>query len=318
MNNVIVIGAVNSTAETIHSLVRNGIMPKGILGYAPAEIEDVSGWTNLKEVAEKYEIPFKSFLKINDEENIEWARLKKPEIIFAVGFSQLLNKSWLDMPTLGCIGFHPTKLPKGRGRAPIAWLILNEKKGASSFFLMGEGADDGPVFVQKEFIIESTDNASIIEGKILAALSKALDEWLPKLKNGEWKPIPQNEKQASWFGKRSPVDGIIDWNDSAKNIDKLIKASSYPYPGSFTFHNHEKLIIWESTQEKEIDIKGVTGRILIINDSKGLLIQCGEGLIWIKNLSKKISQFRVGQKLGYNTQVEINKIWTEINKLKNG
>ena len=86
------------------------------------------------------------------------------------------------MPKLGCIGFHPTLLPKGRGRAPLAWLILKEKKGAASFFLMDKKADSGPVFVQEPFEIEDNDDASRVEKKIEIAIEKALDKWLPELK----------------------------------------------------------------------------------------------------------------------------------------
>lgn len=317
MHNIIVIGAVHSTAETIKSLVEHGLNPKGILGFQPEDTTNVSGWSDLESIAKAHNIPFKPFQKINEGELLEWANEFNPDIIFAVGFSQLLKKDWLEMPTLGCVGFHPTKLPKGRGRAPIAWLILNEKEGASTFFLMGEGADDGPILVQKPFSINKDDDATSVEQKILASLKEALDDWLPKLKNGEWNPIPQDETEATWYGKRTPEDGIIDWNQSAKDMDRLVKASTKPHPGAFTFHEFEKIIIWESMVEEKLNIKGVVGRILLKHNQKGLLVQCGEGLLWLKKLSKDISKFKVGQKLGFDPQIEIEKIWNEIKRLKN-
>lgn len=317
MHNIIVIGAVHSTAETINSLVNNGLKPKGILGFKPEDTTNVSGWSDLESIAKQHNIPFKPFQKINDSEHLEWAKEIKPDIIFAVGFSQLLKKDWLDMPKLGCVGFHPTKLPKGRGRAPIAWLVLNENEGASTFFLMGKGADDGPIFVQKSFSIDEKDDAKTVEQKILSSLKQALDDWLPKLKNGKWNPIPQDETQATWYEKRTPDDGLIDWDQSVKAIDRLVKASTNPHPGAFTYHDFEKVIVWESEVEENLNIQGVVGRILLKDNEKGLLVQCGEGLLWLTKLSKDISEFKVGQKLGFDPQIEIEKIWKEIKRLKN-
>ena len=315
---ILVIGSVNSTAETIKGLVRNDLKPVGILGYQPSNKQNVSGWRNLQKLAMQHDIPFKGFKKINDPEYLEWAHTKKPDIIFAVGFSQLLHKKWLDLPSKGCVGFHPTVLPKGRGRAPLAWLILNqEKKGAATFFLMGEGADDGPIFVQKEFEINNNDTVRSVADKVLKNIGLALDTWLPDLKKGVWNPKPQNHENASWYGKRDPNDGIIDWSQSAYDIDRKIRATTRPYPGAFTFLNDEKIIIWSSHIEEKIDYKGVPGKILIIDDDNGILVQCGTGLLWLEEVSVKWNKFKVGIKLGYDTQIEIHNIWEELKKLKN-
>ncbi|MFA5670054.1 MAG: formyltransferase family protein [Balneolaceae bacterium] len=317
MHNIIVIGAVNSTAEIIKSLVKHDLKPKGVLGFQPVETTNVSGWADLEEISEKLDIPFKPFQKINEPENLDWAKSFKPDIIFAVGFSQLLKDDWLEMPKLGCVGFHPTKLPKGRGRAPIAWLILEENEGASNFFLMGEGADDGPVFVQKPFSIDKEDDATTVEEKILISLNEALDSWLPKLKKGEWNPIPQDNAKATWYGKRTPEDGIIEWQQSAESIDRLVKASTEPHPGSYSYYNYEKIIVWESAVERELNIKGVVGRVLLKDKNKGVLVQCGEGLLWLRKVSIDINEIKIGQQLGFVPQIEIEKIWKEIKKLKN-
>lgn len=312
---IIVIGAVNSTLQTINQLIKHQFNIVGILGHEPINSSNISGWVDLKKISDENELPYKSFRKINEAENIIWAKSKKPDIIFAVGFSQLLSNEWLEMPRLGCIGFHPTKLPRGRGRAPLAWTVLEEKEGAATFFLMGEGADDGPIFVQEVFQIEDNDDAHSVNEKINLAIVKSLDIWLPKLKNGIWDPIPQDETKASWYGKRNKEDGHINWNYSAYSIDRLIKASTKPHPGAYTYFDDKKIIIWESVIEKDIKIHGVNGRILII-DTRGILVQCGDGLIWLKKIeAEKDILLRVGDKLGYNIEDEINRLRKIIRKL---
>jgi methionyl-tRNA formyltransferase len=300
------IGAVSSSETVLLHLIKHQFNVVGVLGFNSENIENVSGWTDLSKTAKKEGIPYSDYQKINDKKHLEWMIEKQPDVIFAVGFSQLLHKEWLDLSRLGCIGFHPTCLPKGRGRAPLAWLVLEKKTGAASFFLMGEGADDGPVFVQEFFTVEQDDDASIVSVKIEKTMEIALDKWLPRLKTGEWNPIPQDEILASWYGKRTPLDGVINWNQSAYIIDRLIKSATKPHPGAFTFWRDKKIIIWKSEIEENIPIRGVVGRVLLSKDKK-YLIQCGDGLLWISDIEIN-EQINVGDKLGYNVEYEIYKI----------
>ena len=108
MYNILVIGAVQSTAVTIEKLVENQFNIVGVLGHEPKNQARVSGWADLKSIAEKHNINYRGFKRINNESHVDWATEKKPDIIFAIGFSQLLKDIWLQMPRLGCIGFHPT------------------------------------------------------------------------------------------------------------------------------------------------------------------------------------------------------------------
>lgn len=316
MYKVLVIGAVNSTKHTLYQLNKYGFDIVGVLGHEPINKNLVSGWVNLKDHSRRLALNYKGFKKINESENIKWAIDKKPDLIFAIGFSQLMSQEWLEVPSIGCIGFHPTVLPKGRGRAPLAWIILEKSMGSATFFLMGNGTDDGPIFIQKLFQVEENDDAKMVENKIETAIVAGLDEWLPRLKKGLWEPIPQDENAASWYGKRSMEDGIINWQNSAYFINRLIKASSMPHPGAYTYFKDCKLIIWKGELEENIDIKGVVGRILLIDKVKGYLVQCGDGLLWINNLeSERTMNLSIGEKLGYNIEDEIYRIKKKLNLL---
>lgn len=317
MYNIIVLGAVKSTLETLNQLVDKECNVVGVLGHEPKNRSRISGWADLKSRAKELDLPYKGFKKINESKNFEWTQKKEPDIIFAVGFSQLLSEDWLDMPKLGCIGFHPTKLPKGRGRAPLAWITLEQSYGSATFFLMGKSADNGPIFVQEVFLIEESDDAGSVEQKIKEAIRDCLNSWLPELKEGIWNPKPQEETEASWYGKRGPTDGHIKWSNSAQYIDRLIKASSHPHPGAYSYFRDKKIRIWKSAIETNIPIKGVVGRILIVEKEKNYLIQCGNGLLWLKEVEvENESKLRVGSKLGYNIEDEIFKLKEELQKFK--
>ena len=319
MYKVLVIGAVSSTAQIIKKLTEHGLDVVGVLGHVPKNVNKISGWADLEALSSSLKIDYKGFSIINDEENLEWAQNKKPDIIFAVGFSQLLHEKWFSVSRLGCVGFHPTKLPLGRGRAPLAWITLEQSYGSATFFLMGKGADDGPIFTQSIFKVDESDDASDVEKKILNHINTALDQWLPELKNGFWYPIPQSDHLASYYGIRKEEDGHINWNDHAYYINRLVKAASKPHPGAYTYFKDHKVNVWSCRPEKEIQFKGVIGRVLLKSENNELLIQTGQGLLWIEEYSfsgtSELS-INVGDKLGYNVEDEVYKIKAILKKIQ--
>ena len=305
--NILVIGAVNSTKWTIESLIKHDFNVVGVLGLKRQKNKNISGWYDLESLCYDHDISYSGYDNINHDVSFSWANKRNPDIIFAIGFSQLLKSRWLALPKYGCIGFHPTQLPYGRGRAPLAWLILDDAPSAVSIFLIEEGADSGPVFVQESFEVKLNDSAASVERKIEESFYSAMKSWLPLLAKGEWNPQPQDDLRASWYGLRKPEDGVIDWNRSANEIDKLIRATSRPHPGAYSFYKNSRIIIWSCTLELDLKIKGVVGRILKIDAQKGALVQCGRFHLWIYNLEwiDGRHELSVGQKFGYNVQNEI-------------
>lgn len=314
MLKIVLAGAVGSTFATLKKLVQHGFEVAGVLGYEPQSSALVSGYVNMRDFCEQHAIPYFPFKKIGAPEVQELVASLSPDLFFVIGLSQIVPAPLLSVPRLGNIGFHPTVLPAGRGRAPIAWLLLQEDFGAANFFLMSEGVDDGPLFVQEKFPVTDTDNAATIEQKILLAIDAALDRWLPELARGIWNPIPQDEAAATYYGKRGPEDGWIDWSRSATEIDKIIRASAPPHPGAYTFLKDRKLTVLRSFPENDLKIKGVQGSVLAVAEER-FLVQSGEGLMWIADVLDEAGapvKLKVGERLGYYGELEIYHLKKEI------
>jgi methionyl-tRNA formyltransferase len=317
---IVIIGGVNSTKLTLEKLILYNFDIIGVFGFEPEEDKYVSGYSSLKDIAISNNLPYYSFQSINDKLNVEILESLKPDIIFVIGLSQIVHNKIIDIPKLGCIGFHPTFLPEGRGRAPLAWMILdNLNYGAATFFLISKGIDDGPIFVQEKYKVDENDYSLNLQKKLSDAIRIALDKWLPDLKKGIWNPMPQEEKNATYYGKRNSLDGWINWYLSVNEIYRLIRAVSKPYPGAFSFLGDNKIIIHKAKIENSYKIKGVIGRILLVSEDNSLLIQAGDGLIWITeyqifNYNDEEVKFipKVGQKLGYNVENEIFKLRNSI------
>lgn len=307
------IGGVGSSAITLRKLCEYDLEVVEVFGYSPKSTEMVSGYHNLEPICLENSISFTPFVKINDHaEKIQSLNL---DFLLVIGISQLVSEDIIQAPKLGAIGFHPTNLPKGRGRAPVAWLVSEVAEGAATFFMLEEIADAGAIVAQERFEVTPEDNAKSVQTKLYEAMSTALDALLPQLVKGELQPVFQDDSQATEFGIRRPEDGLIDWSQSAYAIDRLIKAASEPHPGAFTYAQTNRLEVESSRIEKDLKIKGIQGRVLKINKNEAL-VQTGDGLIWASMADGDIDKVRVGGLLGYKVELEIYELKKQIAELK--
>ena len=306
------IGGVNSTRVTLEALIKYQFDIALVMGYEPKDTAIVSGFSDLSTLCHKHNLTYNGFNKINDHvTEISNADL---DVLFVVGLSQLVCNEIIDAPKIGVVGFHPTDLPKGRGRAPIAWLVANCEAGAASFFVINEVVDSGPILVKERFTVKCDDDAADVEAKILGAMKVALDRWLPQLKVGKWDPVEQDHSQATEYGTRKPDDGLIDFSADAEKLDRLIKAAAPPHPGAFTYHKHKHFVIIGSRLETAFKIQGALGRVLKVAGEQ-LLVQTGDGLIWLQP-QRGQDKVLVGERLGYSSQIEINKIYQQLESVK--
>lgn len=298
-----VIGGVSSTQILLGKLADYGFEDVHVWGYQPLKTENVSGWCDLEVVANAKGYKHSYFVKVVDCE----PEIKRynPDVLFVVGLSQIVPASIIKIAKLVSMGFHPTSLPKGRGRAAIAWLILNESKGAATFFSLREGVDDGPIVAQEFFDVLPDDDARDVEEKILIAEGFALDSLLPVLKKkGQLAMTEQDHSLASWYGRRTPEDGLISWASSADEIEKLIRASTAPHPGAFTYSDTSIIKIWKARVINAAYL-GVIGRILRVEEDS-FVVQTGDGLLQISEWSSSDNWSpRVGILLGYYVEAEI-------------
>ncbi|NHM06426.1 methionyl-tRNA formyltransferase [Flavobacterium sp. CYK-4] len=314
---VILIGSVNSSRRTLEKLIEHQLDVVAVLGLHPEAAKNVSGYVDLRNLAESNDIPFQYFTKVNEPEIVEFVQSKNPDLVFVVGLSQMIREELLSIPKHGLIGYHPTRLPQGRGRGAIAWIILGKVQGAASFFKMDEGMDSGSIWSQVNYDVDEDDDATSVVNQILKAIDKALDKVLPDLKNGIFNTTPQDESQATYLGKRNPEDGLIDWNQPATEIHRLIRATTKPLPGAYSYLGTQKLIIWKASVSEIKNHLGVVGRI-VIADENGVHIQTGEGLLKIENTEEIATEdLKVGQTLGINFEKEYFKLADRITKIEN-
>lgn len=312
---IVLVGSVLSTEKTLDKFIEHKLNVVGVFGYENVSTSNISGYVNLKHKAEIAGYKYTGFHRIND--HAEAIASLNADLIFIVGLSQLVSKKIIDSAAHACIGFHPTDLPRGRGRAPLAWLVLCEKKGAASFFKITEGVDDGPIMNKVEFDISEHDDATSVQAKLIDALDSSLEVIARQIKSNTLQFVMQDERDASYYARRTPGDGCIDWSDSAVNIDRLVRAATRPYPGAFSFLENQKLIVWKSSVSARSNLRGVVGRIVDSSDS-GFTVQTGDGLLdIIEYETDDTEKLRIGCLLGYTAELEIYNLKKRIASLEN-
>lgn len=204
-----------------------------------------SGRIYVDDFSNKHDIPVLKINHINDEKTIEAILDYEIDWLFIIGWSQIASKDIINAPALGVIGAHPTLLPVGRGRAAIPWAIIKglDKTGVS-FFKMDEGVDTGLLLDQEEVLINENETALTLYNKVNFAHESLIQKLFLNLQENEVKGIVQDESKATYWPGRKPKDGQIFETMTLIEVDRLVRATTKPYPGAFIIRDDKKITIW--------------------------------------------------------------------------
>jgi methionyl-tRNA formyltransferase len=179
-------------------------------------------------------------------------RRAEPDFLFSFYYRHMLKAPWLAVPRLGALNMHGSLLPKYRGRAPVHWAIIHgESVTGASLHYMLEKPDAGALVDQKSVPILANDTALDVSMKVADAAQQVLHRSLPELLSGEVKGRALDLSLGSYFGRRRPEDGRIDWRQGAQAIHNLVRAVAPPFPGAFTEVNGIRLAVLETRMDEQ-------------------------------------------------------------------
>ncbi|MCA6974173.1 bifunctional UDP-4-amino-4-deoxy-L-arabinose formyltransferase/UDP-glucuronic acid oxidase ArnA [Pectobacterium carotovorum] len=217
-----------------------------------------------------------------------------PDVIFSFYYRTLLSDDILQLPSFGAFNLHGSLLPRYRGRAPVNWVLVNgETQTGVTLHKMVSRADAGDIVAQSVVAIDEEDTALTLHGKCRTAAAALLAQQLPLIRSREITLTRQDESRASYFGRRTAADGLIDWHKSAREINNLIRAVTEPYPGAFTFLGERKVTIWRARVVKD-KIGGEPGAII---STSPLVVSCGEDALEIVSGQSEAELYMSGSRL---------------------
>jgi methionyl-tRNA formyltransferase len=234
---------------------------------------------------------------VNGVETVEAVRAAQPEAVFVVGWSQLVREELIASAPKGIYGMHPTLLPRHRGRAAIPWTILSglARTGVTLFEIVDPTADSGPILGQRELVVAADETATTLYDRLADLHVELVREVVPQIADGTAQRIPQDAHRASSWPKRTPTDGIIDWDTRAPYLHDWVRAQTRPYPGAFTYRGDERLVVWRA-RPVDIAAQEPAGTVLELRP-EGPVVACGEGALLLEE-TEPDEAVSVGDRLG--------------------
>jgi len=228
-----------------------------------------------------------------NEESNKFYQSKPIEVLISVNYLFLIEKKLISHPSILAFNLHGSLLPKYRGRTPHVWAIINnETKTGITAHVIDEGCDSGDIIEQFEIEINRKDTGNDILNKYNKQYIPIIDSVLFKIENKTITTQIQNHSHATYFGKRTPEDGEINWVWQKERIYNWVRAQAFPYPGSFTHYNNYKIIIDEiEFSNFGYDNNMPNGLILSVSP---LLVKTTNGVIKINKIRVVDLELRAG------------------------
>ena len=257
----------------------------------------------VKEVAIEKGIEVFQPTKIKSKEFVEILKTIPADIFVVAAYGQLLSEEILNMPKYGSINIHASLLPKYRGAAPIQWAIADgEIETGITIMQMEKGLDTGPMLYKKAITIEDNDTGESLHDKLAVLGGEAALEALELIEQGNINPIDQNDAESCYAKMLTKETGRINWNKSATEIDRLIRAM-YPWPCAYSeIEGYGMLkILKASVAEGAEDAS--PGVISSIDKKRGFFVGTGKSAILVETIQisgKKamdVPSFLLGNKL---------------------
>ncbi|TDF98366.1 methionyl-tRNA formyltransferase [Paenibacillus piri] len=244
--------------------------------------------TPVKVEAERHGIPVLQPERLRRPESVEAVRALQPDLIVSAAYGQILPKSVLELPKLGCINVHASLLPKYRGGAPIHYAVMNgDAVTGVTIMYMAEGLDTGDMISRIEVPIEDADTTGTMFHKLSLAGAQLLKATLPGLLAGTVQAVPQNDAEAVYSPNITREQERIDWNEPAEAVWNKVRGL-HPRPGAYTLWNGDVLKIWscakpEPDQAPDGQASPAAGTVVAVGDG-GIQVATGSGLITITEL----------------------------------
>jgi len=256
-----------------------------------------SGQCSFDDVATRLGAALHETRDVNSEETLDVVALLDPELIFVLGWSQLVREPFIALAREGVFGMHPTLLPRHRGRAPIPWAILSglARTGVTLIEIVDASADSGAIVAQVAVDISPDETATTLFDRLAAAHVELIRDYVPQLLERRAPRISQDPTRASSWPKRVPADGIIDWETRAPYLYDWVRAQTRPYPGAFTWLGDEKVIVWRA-RPVALDAPAPAGTIVSVS-AEGPVVACGDGGLLLEEVEATV-RLEAGARLG--------------------
>ncbi len=235
---------------TLELLLARGVDIVGVFTHTD-DGQETQWFRSVPKLAAQHRLPVFTPDSFKDPIWEERVRALRPDLILSMYYRNMIPTRLLNLAPLGAFNMHGSYLPRYRGRAPLNWAIINgEDHTGVSLHVMVKEADAGDVVDQEKVSIGAEESVVTVLPRVREAAVRVLGRQLDGLLAGHAPRMLQNHALATYFGKRTPEDGRIDWSKSSRDIFNLVRALSQPFPGAFTDvvvdGKTSRLLVWKA------------------------------------------------------------------------
>jgi methionyl-tRNA formyltransferase len=240
----------------------------------------------LKELAQECGIAVLQPPRMKSAETIQEYKTLNPDLNILAFVTRIVPNEILQFPRHGSIQFHPSLLPRHRGRSAINWAVIQgDEKTGLTIFWVDEGIDTGPILLQKEVEITPDDTTgSIYFNKLFPLGVDALMQSLDLVKAGKAPRIAQDEARATYEPPCEARHAEVDWAKPVQEVYNLIRGCD-PQPGAHTTLRGKRLQLYSAELLLDHPLNGSPKPGTIIEaGEQGILVAGGGGAILVKKV----------------------------------
>jgi len=275
--NVIFAGTPDFAVASLTALVESGVTPIAVLTQPdrPAGRGKRLSASPVKQFAEELGIPVLQPKTLREA--------LQPDLIVVAAYGLLLPQRVLDIPRAGCLNVHGSLLPRWRGAAPIqAAILAGDEKTGVCLMSMEAGLDTGPVYSGEATHIDDSETAGELHDRLAKLGGQVLARHVREIAAGELEAIAQDDNRATYAGKIGTADAAIDWQRSAREIERQVRAFN-PVPGAWFMLGDERIKCWQAKPVAGVDAPAGT---VVASSKEGIVGACGDGALSIESLQR--------------------------------
>jgi len=218
----------------------------------------------------------------NAPEFVQAARALAPDLLVAVGYTNLLKADILSVPRLMAVNFHASLLPAYRGKHPVFWALRHgEKYAGLTVHVMDPELDKGDILYQVKVATRRTDTVTSLYNRIIERSLPVVDRLVADAASGSLKPRPQPSEDASYFSAVTEEDFHLDWSWPADKLQRYIQTT----PGRCYADFAGLRLYFLDAQVKPNNTQKVAGTLLHFGQTC-CIVAAGSGALRVRRATK--------------------------------
>jgi len=287
---IVALGRTRILLRAIKTLASSGHEVVGVVTGEPADFYRAKV-SDFRQLADEIGAEFEFISDIAADRSINRLRSFGADVAVSVNWPTLIPPTVFECFEHGILNYHAGDLPRYRGNAAMNWAIITgESEVVHTVHEMTGELDAGPILAQRSSPIttETTIGDLYEDAERFAPemFREVCDALATESLEREWQPA--DPAAALRCYPRRPIDSRLDWSDGAEHLDRIVRASSEPLFGAYTYLDGTLLRVWQAHSESpDFEWLGAPGQVAERRDSGDVAVCTGRGFLVLEEVQLK-------------------------------